>query len=183
MSVPTEEENKPRVPGIPQLEQPLRWQMWQLFESSAESCARCGGHTCLCSCCSKLCMQELVFYLSSNVAPGQLGKGACMSATLICRIQTPEHREGQRTHHSVENRSHRDPSGRAQAGWSRGYQGTQTNEKWVKTTDPHTLNRCCFSWNHQGARLRAEQPGWCRFAVRKIKAYSKPLLPRGIRAG
>lgn len=56
-----------------------------------------------------LCMQELVFYLSSNVVPAQLRRGACMSATLICRIQTPEHREGQRTHHSVENRSHRDP--------------------------------------------------------------------------
>lgn len=174
MSVPTEEENKPRVPGIPQLEQPLRWQTWQLLESSAKSCAGCGGHTCLCLCCSKPLHARAHVLPVLQCAPAQLGRGACMSATLICRIQTPEHREGQRTHHSVENRSHRDPSGRAQARWSRGYQGTQTNENWVKTTDPHIPNRYCFSWNHQGARLRAEQPGCCRFAVRKTKTYSTP---------
>lgn len=63
--------------------------MWQLFEGSAKSCARRGGHTCVRAAAS-LCMQELVFYLSANVPPALLGRGACMPAA--ADLQNPDSR-------------------------------------------------------------------------------------------
>lgn len=154
MSVPTEEETNLESLALLSLSSP--------WGDKCGSCSRALQSLVLGVVAIRVFMLQRAFACKSSCStcppmcplPRWEGVLVCQ-LQLICRIQTPEHRGGQRTHHS--GRSHRNPSGRAQAGWSRGSQGTQTNGKWVKTTDPHVPNRCCFSWSHRGWGLDSEQ--------------------------